>query len=100
LIRLILFEVLELDYKCGLSVKLVSLSSEFNAPVLVKSAEQLLRLDYLEYNTFVTDVDLLFLSLSLSIEIIFSGLALLLRYCYLIGDKSLTLIGEYSLFTS
>jgi hypothetical protein len=63
-------------------VKLVSLRSEFNSQVLAKSPEQLLRLDYLDYNTFVVEVDLLSLSLTLSLsyDMIFSGLALLLRY--------------------
>jgi len=70
--------------------------------VLAKSAEQLFRLDYFEYNTLVVEVDLLSLSFSLSYDIIFSGLALLfrLRNLFLIGDISLTLIGDYSLSTS
>jgi len=77
-----LFYKLELEYDCGWSVKLVSFRSEFNSQVLAKSPEQLLRLDYLDYNTFVVEVDLLSLSLTLSLsyDIIFSGLALLLRY--------------------
>jgi len=70
--------------------------------VLAKSAEQLFRLDYFEYNTLVVEVDLLSLSFSLFYDIIFSGLALLfrLRNLFLIGDISLTLIGDYSLSTS
>lgn len=69
--------------------------------MLAKSAEQLLRLDYLEYSTFVVEVDI-GLSLSFLYDIIFSGLALLLRsrILFLIGDKSFTLIGDYSLSTS
>lgn len=64
--------------------------------MLAKSPIQLLRLDYLEYNTFVVEVDLLSLSLTLSLsyDMIFSGLALLLRYWFLIGDKSFILIGD------
>lgn len=87
-----------MEYDCGWSVKLVSFRSEFNSQVLAKSPEQLLRLDYLEYNTFVVEVDLLSLSLSLTLslsyDMIFSGLALLLRYWFLIGDKSFILIGD------
>jgi len=77
-----LFYKLELEYDCGWSVKLVSFRSEFNSQVLAKSPTQLLRLDYLDYNTFVVEVDLLSLSLTLSLsyDMIFSGLALLLRY--------------------
>lgn len=85
-----------MEYDCGWSVKLVSFRSEFNSQVLAKSPEQLLRLDYLDYNTFVVEVDLLSLSLTLSLsyDMIFSGLALLLRYWFLIGDKSFILIGD------